>query len=58
MKLASKKEIKIQFNDYVEITNVKISGEVKKIKLIIDDVYKGTKYKDTCITGISASPIW
>ena len=53
-----KKEIKIQFNDYVEITNVKISGEVKKIKLIIDDVYKGTKYKDTCITGISASPIW
>lgn len=53
-----KKEIKIHFNDYVEITNVKISGEVKKIKLIIDDVYKGTKYKDTCITGISASPIW
>ena len=53
-----KKEIKIQFNDYVEITNVKIPGEAKKIKLIIDDVYKGTKYKDTCITGISASPIW
>lgn len=53
-----KKEIKIQFNDYVEITNVKISGEVKRIKLIIDDVYKGTKYEDTCITGISASPIW
>lgn len=53
-----KKEIKIQFNDYVEITNVKIPGEAKKIKLIIDDVYKGSKYKDTCITGISASPIW
>jgi len=52
-----KKEIKIQFNDYVEITNVKISGGVKKIKLIIDDVYKGTKYKDTCITGISAYPL-
>ena len=52
-----KKEIKIQFNDYFEITNVKISGEVKKIKLIIDDVYKGTKYKDTCITGISAYPL-
>ena len=51
----NKKEIKIQFNDYVEITNVKIPGEAKKIKLIIDDVYKGTKYKDTCITGISAS---
>ena len=50
-----KKEIKIQFNDYVEIVNVKIPGETKKVKLIINDVYKGTKYKDTCITGISAS---
>ncbi len=50
-----KQEIKLKFNDYVEILNVQIPGEAKKIKLIIDDVYKGSKYKDTCITGISAS---
>jgi hypothetical protein len=26
----------------------------KNIKLVIDDIYKGTKYDDTCITAVVA----
>ena len=48
-----KRKEDIFFNDYVEIKNVRITGEVHRIRLVIDEVYEGSKYEDTCITGLS-----
>lgn len=50
-----KKVQDVCFNDYVELTNIKIPGNIQKVKIVIDEVYEGSKYKDTCITGISAA---
>lgn len=50
-----KKVQDVCFNDYVELTNIKIPGNIQKVKIVIDEVYEGSKYKDTCVTGISAA---
>ena len=42
----------LTFNDFVEFTEFEIPAESKHVKIVIDEVYKGTKYNDTCITKI------
>jgi hypothetical protein len=46
-------EIKIEFDDIVEFKCVELGRPFTKVRLIIDEVYKGTKYDDTCITAIT-----
>ena len=44
----------VEFNDCVEFKKIELSWKVdpKKVKITILEVYKGTKYDDTCITSI------
>lgn len=51
-----KKEI--TFNDAVEFNSVYIEEKTKHIKLTILEVYKGTKYSDTCITAFDLYDYW
>lgn len=48
----SETELKLKFEDFVYIKTVQLPFWCKKIRVIIDDVYKGTKYSDTVITSI------
>ncbi|MBO4319322.1 MAG: hypothetical protein J5857_02515 [Treponema sp.] len=48
-----KKEI--NFRDEVEFTQIILPEEVKHVKLTILEVYKGTKYQDTCITSVEVN---
>lgn len=47
-----KKYMDLTFNDFVEFTEFEIPAESKHVKIVIDEVYKGTKYNDTCVTKI------
>ena len=47
-----KKYMDLNFNDFVEFTEFKIPSDSKHVKIVIDEVYKGTKYNDTCVTKI------
>ena len=46
-------EIEIEFDDIVEFKCIELGRPFTKVKIVIDDVYKGTKYDDTCITAIT-----
>jgi hypothetical protein len=46
------KYMDLKFNDFVEFTEFEIPSDSKHVKIVIDEVYKGTKYNDTCITKI------
>lgn len=46
------KSMDLSFNDVVEFTDFEIPADSKHVKIVIDEVYKGTKYNDTCITKI------
>ncbi|MBE6354327.1 hypothetical protein [Treponema sp.] len=47
------------FNDAVEFTKIELPKETKHIKLTIKEIYKGTKYSDTCITAFEMNyRIW
>jgi hypothetical protein len=49
----NKKQFDVDFEDYVYYKNIIFSKPTTKhIKFIIKDVYKGTKYDDTCISAI------
>ncbi len=48
----NKDSFTINFNDVVEFTEIELPKEYEHFKLIIKEVFKGTKYSDTCITGI------
>ncbi|GMO24720.1 MAG: hypothetical protein Pg6A_11710 [Termitinemataceae bacterium] len=50
----NKTQFDVDFEDYVYYKNIVFSKPTKHIKLIIKDVYKGTKYDDTCISAIRA----
>ena len=41
-----------EFRDEVEFTQIILPEDVKHVKLTILEVYKGTKYQDTCITSV------
>lgn len=41
----------INFNDKVEFTSVSLPKETLHVKITIKDVYRGTKFRDTCITA-------
>ncbi len=43
------------FRDEVEFTQIILTGDVKHVKLTILEVYKGTKYQDTCITAVEVN---
>lgn len=45
-----KKEV--EFRDEAEFTQIILPTDVKHVKFTIREVYKGTKYRDTCITSI------
>lgn len=47
-----KKLMDLNFNDVVEFTDFEIPADSKHVKIVIDEVYKGTKYNDTCVTKI------
>ena len=51
-----KKEV--TFNDAVEFNSVYIEEKTRHIKLTILEVYKGTKYSDTCITAFDLYDYW
>lgn len=42
----------IEFNDWVELFSFKLDKSASKVRIVIDEVYEGTKYDDTCITAI------
>ena len=42
------------FEDFVYYADILMPSETKQIKIIIKEVYPGTKYNDTCISGIVA----
>ena len=46
-------KIEIELEDIVEFKCVELGRSFTKVKIIIDEVYKGTKYDDTCITAIT-----
>ena len=48
-----KKEV--EFRDEVVFTQIILPDNVKHIKLTILEVYKGTKYPDTCITSVEVN---
>ena len=48
-----KKEV--EFRDEVVFTQIILPDNVKHIKLTILEVYKGTKYQDTCITSVEVN---
>ena len=48
-----KKEV--EFRDEVVFTQIILPDDVKHIKLTILEVYKGTKYQDTCITSVEVN---
>ena len=41
-----------QFNDDVRFSEIPFPQKTRKVRMIIEDVYKGTKYSDTCISAI------
>lgn len=45
-------EIKIEFKDFVYTKTIELPERCISFKLIIDSVYKGSKYSDTVITSI------
>ena len=45
-------EFDINIPDYVYFSEISFQKETKHIKLVIKDVYRGSKYNDTCITGL------
>ena len=47
-----KKLMDLDFNDVVEFTDFEIPADSKNVKIVIDEVYKGTRYNDTCVTKI------
>ena len=42
----------INFNDVVEMTEIKLTKNYKHMRLVIEEVYPGKKYSDTCITAV------
>lgn len=44
-----------EFHDEVEFTQFILPSDVKHVKLTILEVYKGTKYRDTCITSVEVN---
>lgn len=46
-------EIEIEFDDIVEFKCIELGRPFTKARIVIYDVYKGTKYDDTCITSIT-----
>ena len=44
-----------EFRDEAEFTQIILPDDVKHVKLTILEVYKGTKYRDTCITSVEVS---
>ncbi len=51
-------KMEIEFDDIVEFKCIELGRPFTKVKLIIDEVYKGTKYDDTCITAITVDWDW
>ena len=45
--------MEIKFDDIVEFKCVDLGRPFSKVKIVIDEVYKGTKYDDTYITAIT-----
>ncbi|MDR1788324.1 MAG: hypothetical protein LBR16_07745 [Treponema sp.] len=50
--MENKRTYTMHFEDYVYFNALHFDKETKHIKLIIDSVYPGTKYDDTCISAI------
>lgn len=48
--LKDKKYMDLDFNDFVEFTEFEIPADSEHVKILIDEVYKGTKYNDICVT--------
>lgn len=47
----------INFNDVVEFTEIEFPKRYSHIKIIIKDVYGGTKYQDTSLTAVSVKDL-
>lgn len=44
--------VEYTFDDVVTFSEIKFPEKTRKVRFTIKDVYKGTKYDDTCITAI------
>ena len=52
-------EVTVNFNDVVEFTTIELPVTTTHVTLTIQEVYKGSKYSDTCITALDARhQIW
>ncbi len=47
-----KKYLDLNFRDVVEYTDFEIPGDAQHVKIVIEEVYKGTKHDDTCVTKL------
>lgn len=45
---------KISLKDTMKPQTIKVNKRSRTVKLIIDEVYKGVKYDDTCLSGLDA----
>lgn len=48
----------VDFEDVAEFTEISLPAKTKHIKLTIKEVYKGTKYSDTCISAVDIEYEW
>ena len=47
--------VTIHFNDVVEFTTIQLPVTTTHVTLTIQEVYKGSKYSDTCISALDAN---
>lgn len=45
-------EIEYEFEDYVHFSEIDFPAKVNKVRFTIDEVYKGEKWDDTCISAV------
>ncbi len=50
-------DILYTFDDYVYYADIEFPQKTDKVKIEIMDVYNGSKYNDTCISGIIGKSI-
>ena len=50
--IENNEQFDIRIPDYVTFKDIVFQNETHHIKIIIKDIHKGTRYNDTCITGL------
>ncbi len=48
----------MEFDDEIEFKTIEVPKECKKIRITIKEVYRGSKYADTCISCVYVTKVW